>query len=476
MFCNNSPENFTNSGTVRNSGIRYKRKTEGISLIDQIKVLKNCSVIVSAAMVLYALCYLISGNWFLVILLIILGGVLLIPCHFMVRSETVKQLSVFMVVMIDFIIFVAQIFSREFAPGAALYACSLALSALFLSRPLVRLCCICSAVLFIAECVVLSIMNNQLIDTPMVLGECLLAILVAYILLDQAVKNSIFYLTEAHNQEKSSARLLGELDKKQQQNEQVLGNQQQLLKQIAQISAHISKEAKSLADQSDSLASGSTSQAASLSNVSNAVEEIYRQISDTANQAAEVRSASETMRRHAGDGDVQMQELLSSISDIESSVQSIEATINSIQSLAFQTNILALNASVEAARAGTSGKGFAVVAEEVRTLAGHSSEAAENIMQVLNRCREAVSQGSNVASKTSVAMGRIKESVEKVASQSVRISDRTDSQMNAVNSIKEDLGVVSGIVQSNAAASQECSAMVRELSEQALRLDHLSKA
>ena len=36
MFCNNSPENFTNSGTVRNSGIRYKRKTEGISLIDQI--------------------------------------------------------------------------------------------------------------------------------------------------------------------------------------------------------------------------------------------------------------------------------------------------------------------------------------------------------------------------------------------------------------------------------------------------------
>ncbi len=43
-------------------------------MIDQIKVLKNCSVIVSAAMVLYALCYLISGNWFLVILLIILGA------------------------------------------------------------------------------------------------------------------------------------------------------------------------------------------------------------------------------------------------------------------------------------------------------------------------------------------------------------------------------------------------------------------
>ena len=445
-------------------------------MIDQIKVLKNCSIIVSVAMVLYALCYLISGNWLLVVVLILMGAVLLIPCLFMVRPETIKWLSIFMVVWIDVIIFVAQIFSQELATASALYACAIALSALFLSRPLVRLCCICSAVLFIAECVVLSLMNNQLIEEPMVLGECLLAILVAYILLDQAVKNSIFYITEAYSQEKASARLLGELDKKQKQNEQVLGDQQQLLEQIAQIATHISSEAKSLADQSDSLATGSTSQASSLSNVSNAVEEIYRQISDTADQAAEVRSASETMRRHAGDGDAQMQELLSSIADIESSVQSIEATINSIQSLAFQTNILALNASVEAARAGTSGKGFAVVAEEVRTLAGHSSEAAQNIMQVLNRCREAVNQGSNVATKTSVAMGRIKESVEEVASQSVCISDRTGSQMNDVNSIKDDLGVVSGIVQSNAAASQECSAMVRELSEQAHRLDHLSKA
>ncbi len=445
-------------------------------MIDQIKVLKNCSIIVSAAMVLYALCYLISGDWLLVILLIIMGAVLLIPCRFMARPDTIKWLSVFMVVWIDLIIFVAQIFSQSFAPGAALYACSIAMSALFLSRPLVRLCCICSAVLFAAQCVVLSIMNGQMIDEPMVLGECLLAILVAYILLDQAVKNSIFYLTEAHDQEKASARLLDELNMKQQQNEQVLGNQQELLEQIAQISTHISNEAKSLADQSDSLATGSTSQAASLSNVSNAVEEIYRQISDTANQAAEVRSASETMRRHADDGDVQMQELLGSIMDIDSSVQSIEATINSIQSLASQTNILALNASVEAARAGTSGKGFAVVAEEVRTLAGHSSEAAQNIMQVLGRCREAVSRGSSVATKTSAAMGRIKESVEEVASQSVHISDRTDSQMNAVNSIKDDLGVVSGIVQSNAAASQECSAMVRELSEQAHKLDRLSKA
>ena len=447
----------------------------GNTLIDQKKVLSSCSLIVTVAMVLYAVIYALSGSWMLVVMLLAMGAVLLIPCRFLARPETMKALCTFLVVWVDFIIFMTQIFSQELAPGAALYVCSIALSALFMSRPLVRLCCASSAVLFVAECVILSIQNNQMVDSPMVLGECLLAIFVAYVLLDQAVKNSIYYLSEAHKEKDASAHLLAELDEKQKQNEQVLHRQQQMLTQIAQVSEQVSNEANSLADQSDSLATGSTSQAASISSVSTAVENIFQQISDTASQASEVRSASETMLRNAGDGDTQMQVLLSSISDIESSVQSIEATINAIQSLAFQTNILALNAAVEAARAGTAGKGFAVVADEVRSLASRSGEAAQQIIQVLARCREAVNRGSSVAAETSTAMERIKESVEDVATRAVHISDQTDSQLRAVNGIKDDLEQVSGIVQSNAAASQECSAMVRELSAQAQRLDLLSK-
>ena len=444
-------------------------------MIDQMKILRVCSIIVSAVLVLYAGIYALSGRWQLVAILLVMGALLLLPCRFLARPETIGGLSAFMMIWIDLIVFVTQLFSRELAPGTALYICSIALSALFLSRPLLRLCCTSSGVLFIVECGILSLQQGQPVEAPLVLGECLLAIFVAYILLDQCVKNCNFYLEEANTQKDASTRLLSELDEKQKQNQQVLDRQQLLLTQIVQVSAQISREAKSLADQSENLATGSTSQAASIANVSTAAEEIYQQISETAGQATEVRNASEAMRRNAGDGNTQVQDLLAAISDIEASVQSIESAVNIIQSLAFQTNILALNAAVEAARAGSSGKGFAVVADEVRSLASNSSEAAQQIIKVLSACREAVSRGSTVAANTSAVMGRIRQSVEQVADQSFRISERTEAQLEAVNGIKEDLGRVSDVVQSNAAASQECSAMVRELSEQAHMLDQLSK-
>jgi methyl-accepting chemotaxis protein len=70
----------------------------------------------------------------------------------------------------------------------------------------------------------------------------------------------------------------------------------------------------------------------------------------------------------------------SAMSQVLNRIQKIVTTINSVSN---QTNLLALNAAIEAARAGDAGRGFAVVADEVRKLAKSSTEAAEQIADLI---------------------------------------------------------------------------------------------
>lgn len=66
-------------------------------------------------------------------------------------------------------------------------------------------------------------------------------------------------------------------------------------------------------------------------------------------------------------------------------LNSINEKVKRIQDIASETNILAINASIEAARAGSYGAGFAVVANEIKNLSTNSAVAANEIFEV---CKE----------------------------------------------------------------------------------------
>lgn len=65
--------------------------------------------------------------------------------------------------------------------------------------------------------------------------------------------------------------------------------------------------------------------------------------------------------------------------DLAEKAKSIASVTGSIQDVSDRTNILAINASIEAARAGSVGKGFRIIANEVRTLAGQTGDFAKTI-------------------------------------------------------------------------------------------------
>ena len=87
----------------------------------------------------------------------------------------------------------------------------------------------------------------------------------------------------------------------------------------------------------------------------------------------------------------QVEESVSTISDqtrqTSVSVGKISTAADLISSISLQTKLLSLNASIEAAHAGSLGNGFAVVAEEIQQLAQSSETSTKEIQEILDELK-----------------------------------------------------------------------------------------
>ena len=79
------------------------------------------------------------------------------------------------------------------------------------------------------------------------------------------------------------------------------------------------------------------------------------------------------------------------------------------------TKILGLNASIEAARAGTAGKGFSVVAQEIERLSGNTTQSAREIGDMLGGIELQVNDISDKSKETTDAFTQQAASLEEIA-------------------------------------------------------------
>ena len=95
-------------------------------------------------------------------------------------------------------------------------------------------------------------------------------------------------------------------------------------------------------------------------------------------------------------------------------IQETDSVLKVIENFARQTNLLGLNASVEAARAGSAGKGFGVIANETRRLAVSTSGSAKKIEEIFERIKAASNNQTSVVDSINHIVTAQREAIKSV--------------------------------------------------------------
>lgn len=215
---------------------------------------------------------------------------------------------------------------------------------------------------------------------------------------------------------------------------------------------------------------GATEQASSIEELTVTISQISEQTELNVANAKESKASANGSRRVAEEANKQMTEMLKAMEQINESSENISKIIKVIDDIAFQTNILALNAAVEAARAGVHGKGFAVVAEEVRNLAARSAQAAKETAELIEGSVKKVTDGTQLADKTALALKNIVEGSGKAVELAEKIADASETQASGIIQVNQGIGQMTLVVQNNSATAEEGAAASEELSAQAQML------
>jgi methyl-accepting chemotaxis protein len=218
------------------------------------------------------------------------------------------------------------------------------------------------------------------------------------------------------------------------------------------------------------LADSVTKQTALIYEITESVKQAEETISKNLKLTANARQIADKTTEDVQQSNDNMTNLLEAMDEIRKTSEEIQKINKTIEDIAFQTNILALNASVEAARAGTAGKGFSVVADEVRNLAGKSAEASNQTMHLIQDSTEAVKKGIKYAGRTAQSLETVVKQTGEINEIITEISSASDEQSKYMNIISDKTADVSQQISSSASNSQESAAASIELNSQASAL------
>ena len=234
---------------------------------------------------------------------------------------------------------------------------------------------------------------------------------------------------------------------------------------LAQANDSVAREAQETSAQAGAVAAAAGEVSASAQTAAAGAEQMgasIREIATNAHASAEVaRGASEVA-----------QSVQTAIAELGESSVRIGGVVVAITKIAAQTNLLALNATIEAARAGEAGRGFAVVANEVKDLAGATSEATVEIVARV----EAIRAGAAAAAESVAEIARIIEAVDgyqvTIAS---AVEEQTATTAEMARSVGEAASGSGGIADTITGVARAAATSSEIVDRMGVSVDHLQR-
>lgn len=260
---------------------------------------------------------------------------------------------------------------------------------------------------------------------------------------------------------------------------------------IISISEQLNTQSSNSTSVSESLKSSAITQSDSMNNLNTTVDELGRAVEEIAEGATSLAIVVSETGQDGTRVNAKMQETVSvteqgradmnhvgeAMQTIESSMNALEEAINKVGSsaqeitnivelignISEETNLLSLNASIEAARAGEAGRGFSIVASEIGKLASTSSDAVQNISNLINEISALI---ADTVKQTKNSVDNIKESSSLIHT-ACDTFDTIYSTINETNDIVKDMiqkvQKVDDVASSVAAITEEQAASANEI-------------
>ena len=242
------------------------------------------------------------------------------------------------------------------------------------------------------------------------------------------------------------------------------------LTEISNLAEQVSSNSSEVENASKSLADGATEQAGVIEELNATIDTVVDLAADTAKETQSASARVKASANKANEEKEKMNDLLMEMEHITEISKEIGNIITDIEDIASQTNLLSLNASIEAARAGEAGRGFAVVADQIGKLAADSAKSAVNTRDLIDKTLVEIEKGNTITRTTADAFNQIIADMESFAEIAQNTMEKANSQAESLEQIGQGIEQLSGVVQGNAASSEENTAISINLAEGAAKM------